>query len=242
MHSRFYNALILQDILQEKPLNSISNEYEITRGDIQGLQMQAADSSGILQCFCERLWWNGLSILFSRMNQRFNMGVQDELLELWRIRSLKPEKARILFNAKITTIEELKDRSHDELFKILMDGECYLMDGECHTSKMRQDYKNQFEARKKHTRNIINVVKREAEILWESLATEDSHDTEITDEPTLSRNKGTNKTDTDQTDNVIEPDDMIQMLSSDGEGSDESDIALSDNLESLVEENLLEDI
>lgn len=45
---RLYNALIIQDILRETPINIISNTYDIDRGVVQQLQLAAMNASGIL--------------------------------------------------------------------------------------------------------------------------------------------------------------------------------------------------
>lgn len=60
------------------------------------------------------------------MNERLNMGVQEELLDLMTIHSLKPEKARILYDAGITTPEELHRTSQSQILKILEEGECFM--------------------------------------------------------------------------------------------------------------------
>ena len=118
-YARFYNALILQDILKETPLTKIASTYEIGRGTVQNLQHLAVNASGLLSWFWERLHWNDLSVLFLRMNERLTMGVQEELLDLMKIQSLKPEKARILFNSDIKSPEDVNYASLEKLVTIL---------------------------------------------------------------------------------------------------------------------------
>lgn len=164
-YARFYNAFIIQDILHEKPINQIAKEYNITRGVIQNLQLQAANASGILACFWERLHWNDLSVLLIRMNERLNVGVQEELLELMQIRSLKPEKARILFNANVRTPEMLNELKVEDLAKILSDGEWFM-------SKQRS-FNKENDARKKYVENIARTLKEETKILMHDLKTKE---------------------------------------------------------------------
>ena len=118
-YARFYNALILQDILKETPLTKIASSYLINRGIVQNLQNLAVNASGLLSWFWERLHWNDLAVLFMRMNERLTMGVQEELFDLMKIQSLKAEKARILFNSGIKSPEDVSEISSEKLVAIL---------------------------------------------------------------------------------------------------------------------------
>jgi len=64
--------------------------------------------------------------MFLRMNERLTSGVQDELLDLLRLRSLKPEKAWLLYNNKITSVKEVNEANPDSLMDILRGGEGFL--------------------------------------------------------------------------------------------------------------------
>ena len=46
VHKRFYTALVLQDLANEVPLNSVADKYGATRGNLQALQQAAATFAG----------------------------------------------------------------------------------------------------------------------------------------------------------------------------------------------------
>jgi hypothetical protein len=146
-YARFYNALILQDVLKETPINKIAETYGVSRGIVQAMQIAGANSSGILSWFWERLQWTDLTVLFMRMNERLSVGgIADELWEITRLPSLRSEKARILYDAGITTIEAINEAPYEKIFRILMDGEWFM-------SK-----KEAFEKENKHRYNYISHI------------------------------------------------------------------------------------
>jgi len=58
----------------------------------------AVNYSGMIAAFCERLYWNDYSVLFLRVNEKINWSVKEELLDLMQVPSLRPERARALYN------------------------------------------------------------------------------------------------------------------------------------------------
>jgi hypothetical protein len=61
----------------------------------------AINYSGMIASFCERLFWNDYSVLLMRINEKINWCVKEELLDLMQITSLRPERARSLFNSGV---------------------------------------------------------------------------------------------------------------------------------------------
>ena len=61
--------------------------------------------SGMISAFCERLYWSDYSALFLRINEKINWCVKEELLDLMQMSSLRPERARALYNAGLTSVE-----------------------------------------------------------------------------------------------------------------------------------------
>lgn len=64
-----------------------------------------------MAAFCERLCWTDYSILFLRISEKINWQVKDELLDLMQLPSLRPERARTLYQSGLTTVEELVSKS-----------------------------------------------------------------------------------------------------------------------------------
>ena len=65
----------------------------------------------MMAAFCERLCWTDYSILFLRISEKINWQVKDELLDLMQLPSLRPERARTLYQSGLTTVEELVSKS-----------------------------------------------------------------------------------------------------------------------------------
>ena len=82
--------------------------------------------AGMMAAFCERLLWNDYSALFMRINEKINWQVQDELLELMQIPSLRPERARSLYKQGITTLEMVKDQSAKKLVDIFIKADGFI--------------------------------------------------------------------------------------------------------------------
>ncbi len=50
IHNRFYVALILNDLVNEMPLNAVAKKYACARGQLQSLQQNAATFAGMFKC------------------------------------------------------------------------------------------------------------------------------------------------------------------------------------------------
>jgi len=85
------------EVLKETPVNEICENFKCNRGVVQTIQGQALNFSGMMAAFCERLCWTDYSILFLRISEKINWQVKDELLDLMSIPSLRPERARTLY-------------------------------------------------------------------------------------------------------------------------------------------------
>jgi DNA polymerase theta len=98
-HRRFYSALMLNELIHEKPFKDIMKKYLVSRGTLQTLQTMAATFAGMVTVFCKKLGWRNLEILFHQFQDRLQFGIEGELLELVKIPSLKGYQARALWQA-----------------------------------------------------------------------------------------------------------------------------------------------
>jgi len=64
----------------------------------------------MMAAFCERLCWTDFSILFLRISEKINWQVKEELLDLMQIPSLRPERARVLYNNEYKTVEDVANK------------------------------------------------------------------------------------------------------------------------------------
>ncbi|KAI9008408.1 hypothetical protein BC832DRAFT_423858 [Gaertneriomyces semiglobifer] len=120
VYDRFYIALILHDLVQEKPYHEVLYKYPgISRGQLQTLQTQAGTFAGMVKTFCEKLGWQSLAMIVSNFHHRLNFGVSAELLELIQVPEIGASRARALWNAGYKTVASLSCISPDEIFEAL---------------------------------------------------------------------------------------------------------------------------
>jgi DNA polymerase theta len=84
-YKRFYSALLLFNLIQEIPLNKISQWVDIQRGQLQQLQKEASTFCGMIVSFCEKLNWVSLKCVLATYTSRLMFGVKPELLPLTRL-------------------------------------------------------------------------------------------------------------------------------------------------------------
>jgi len=62
---------------------------------------------GMVTAFCRRLGWSSMELLVSQFQDRLQFGVQRELCDLMRLHGLNGLRARVLFDAGISTLADL---------------------------------------------------------------------------------------------------------------------------------------
>lgn len=86
---RLWVAIILSDILQERPLSEVQDKYSVPRGFVQGLQDRSSRYAGMLSAFCERMGWYDVEALISKFQARVLHGVRQEIVALMEIPFVK---------------------------------------------------------------------------------------------------------------------------------------------------------
>ncbi|XP_025201896.1 DNA polymerase theta isoform X2 [Melanaphis sacchari] len=107
VHRRFYTSLLLYDLINEVPINTVVLKYGTSKGLLQSLQQSSSTFAGMVTQFCKRLGWSSLELLISQFSERLQFGVQRQLVELLRLDCLNSITARALYNAGIQNIPEL---------------------------------------------------------------------------------------------------------------------------------------
>ena len=110
-YKRFYSAIILNKIIEEKPISNIVAQFNIEGGQMQSLQTSSASFASSISVFCIKLNWNCMAQIIAHFAQRLNFGVSSELLPLMKISHIKAFRARILYDYGLTTIEEIVNAS-----------------------------------------------------------------------------------------------------------------------------------
>lgn len=97
--------------------------------------------SGMMAAFCERLCWTDFSVLFLRISEKINWQVKEELLDLMQIPSLRPERARSLYESSIQTVESIVDLdSVDKLVKIFAKNDGFVTHRKSNSDDLRLKY------------------------------------------------------------------------------------------------------
>lgn len=119
IHKRFFVALALQDLVNEKPLSEVCVKFNCNRGMLQSLQQSASSFAGMVTSFSRQLGWSSVEILISQFQDRLQFGVSRDLLDLMRLPVLNGKMARILYNAGIETVVQLANSDPASIENIL---------------------------------------------------------------------------------------------------------------------------
>lgn len=121
-HVRFFNALVIDDLISEVPINKLIEKYDMGnsgRGSIQSLQTLASSYCGMVRIFCERMGLKNLSVLVGLNQDRLAFGVEAEIISLAKIPGFDRAKARLLYNAGFKTPLSISKAGTQELFLVL---------------------------------------------------------------------------------------------------------------------------
>ncbi|CAO1305584.1 unnamed protein product [Diamesa hyperborea] len=121
IHKRFYTALALQDLVNERPLEAVARKFKCTRGMLQSLQQMAATFAGIVTTFCTSLNWTNLALVLGQFRERLFFGIHPNLIELMKIPTMTTTRiARTLFKAGIEKLSDLANASVLKIENILL--------------------------------------------------------------------------------------------------------------------------
>lgn len=121
INSRFYTALVLNELINETPLNNVAVKYKMSRGTLQSLQQTTSTFAGIVKSFCNALNWDMLALIVSQFQDRIFFGVHQDLIELMKISVLNGQRARALFNAGYKTLVDISKANTLDIEKCLTD-------------------------------------------------------------------------------------------------------------------------
>ncbi|VDM59417.1 unnamed protein product [Angiostrongylus costaricensis] len=109
LHLRFFSALALFDIINEKSIEDVASYFKISRGTLQTLQQQSATYAAMVVSFCSHLGWTYLRDLLRGFATRLAFGVRRELTELVSIEGIDASRARVFHDHDITSMVELSN-------------------------------------------------------------------------------------------------------------------------------------
>ncbi|KRY17102.1 DNA polymerase theta, partial [Trichinella patagoniensis] len=118
IYLRYFVALALYELVEEKPIMVVSKKYGFNRGFLQSLQQQAATYAGMVVAFCDRLGWFTFKTLLCGFSERLAFGVKRDLTELVQIDGIDGLRARRFHEDGITTIAKLAQMKIREIAKV----------------------------------------------------------------------------------------------------------------------------
>ena len=124
LDKRFYSTIVLFCVLQERPLDSIIEEMNISRGDLRALLHDSSMFCRTTVTFCQHMQWKSLAAILGTYSNLLSFGVPDHLLPLARLgNDLVPaHRARLLFNNGIRNAEGLIEMKEESIANILYSG------------------------------------------------------------------------------------------------------------------------
>eukprot|EP00897_Mesotaenium_endlicherianum_P007786 jgi/Mesen1/7035/ME000366S06241 len=126
---RFFVALMLAELVKERPLAEVCHVFEADKGKIQSLQENAGRFASMVTTFCERIGWSDLQGLISNFQSRVSFGVKSEILDLIAVPYVKASRARALWTAGYRTVQAIADATSAELARLLFTSNWHSQDG-----------------------------------------------------------------------------------------------------------------
>uniref|UniRef100_A0A6P7GLT1 DNA polymerase theta n=1 Tax=Diabrotica virgifera virgifera TaxID=50390 RepID=A0A6P7GLT1_DIAVI len=119
VHKRFFVALALQDLVNEKPLSWVCQKFNCNRGMLQSLQQSSSSFAGMVTSFSKQLGWNSIELLLAQFQERMQFGVSRDLIDLMHLPVLNGKMARALYNAGIESVIQLANSEISAIENIL---------------------------------------------------------------------------------------------------------------------------
>ncbi|CAG5099051.1 Oidioi.mRNA.OKI2018_I69.XSR.g16204.t3.cds [Oikopleura dioica] len=113
--SRFYRALGIFDLINEIPIEIVSERYQVPRGTLQSLQISASQYAGMITIFCEKLGWHHLRNLLATFQNQIEAGVHRELLDLVRCPFISARRARQFYKLGFKRLKHIVKADTSEI-------------------------------------------------------------------------------------------------------------------------------
>ena len=110
LYRRFFTAVLLFTLIHEWPISAVTNLMgDISRGQLQSLQKEAAAFCGMTVVLCKKLNWNELAACLDDYSGRLNFGVRPDILPLVRLgpELITTARARHFFKSGVKSPEDI---------------------------------------------------------------------------------------------------------------------------------------
>ncbi|KAI2614540.1 P-loop containing nucleoside triphosphate hydrolase protein [Hypoxylon fragiforme] len=120
IYRRFYLALQLRDLCNEKPIHVVSQKYDVPRGAVQTLAQTCQGFAAGMIKFCEHMSWGAMAAILDHYSDRLNAGAKSDLLALSKIAFVKSRTARVFYENGFKTVAAIANAEPKELVPILI--------------------------------------------------------------------------------------------------------------------------
>ncbi|KAI2638140.1 P-loop containing nucleoside triphosphate hydrolase protein [Xylaria nigripes] len=120
VYRRFYLALQLRDLCNEKPVHIVARKYDMPRGTVQTLQQTCQGFAAGMIKFCEQMGWGAMAATLDHFSDRLKAGAKADLLALAKVTFIKSRTARVFYDNGFKTVASLANADPKELIPILM--------------------------------------------------------------------------------------------------------------------------
>lgn len=123
LYRRFFSAILLFTLVQEWPITRVTRLItNVTRGQLQQLQKDAAVFCGMTVVFCRKLNWPMLAACLEDFSARLNYGAHKDILPLVRLGpEVTPARARAFLRDGIESALDVMQAGLDTLTELLVD-------------------------------------------------------------------------------------------------------------------------
>ena len=114
--------MLLAQLVNEVSRNEVSDKFAVDSGTIEKLQKDASVHVGQATLFCAKMSKFGYSVysgMMKSMQGQLDFGVQDVLLDLCQISSIRPSVARLLYDAGVESIAQLARTAVEDVEELL---------------------------------------------------------------------------------------------------------------------------
>ncbi|CAJ0577754.1 unnamed protein product, partial [Mesorhabditis spiculigera] len=130
---RFFAAMVLQDLINEKPMAEVAQKFRLNRGSLQAFQQHSAMHAAMVVTFSSRIGYYMLHKVLEEFSYRLAFGIRRELSELVQLEGIDGSRARAFHEAGITSLNLLANADPKDITRILQSVVPFESDSADHT-------------------------------------------------------------------------------------------------------------
>lgn len=116
---RFFSALMLMNLANEKSVWDVAREFSVSKGDIESLMVSASTFGTQMVHFCKTMGWWDLELLLGQYAKIVGLGVRSEIIPLTEIKGVKSFRAKLLWEKGYRTVKQIACAKDSDIAKVL---------------------------------------------------------------------------------------------------------------------------